>query len=123
MKVVLDLLQLNKKNSYLLPLIGTIASEWSELLMWKPRIYSELAMMAKDSYCSQRVPSLEGMNPVVQAQVFLLSGFGRHRCGQPPLLELQAFDVPAESEVGQKMLLKRIIKFLLFMKIIAQLYQ
>lgn len=100
--------------------MGGIASEWSELLMWKPRINSELEMMAKDSYCSQRVPSWEGMNPVVQAQVFLLSGLGRHRCGQPPLLELQAFVVPAESEVGQKMPFKRIVKFLRFTKTIAQ---
>lgn len=36
---------------------------------------------------------------MVQAQVFLLSGLGRQRCGQPPLLELQALVVPAASEM------------------------
>lgn len=39
------------------PPTGTIASEWSELFMWKPRIYLGVETMAKDSYCSQREPS------------------------------------------------------------------
>ncbi len=39
---------------------------------------------------------------MVQAQVFVFPGLGRQRCGQPPLLELQALVVPAESEVGKQ---------------------
>lgn len=56
---------------------------------------------AYDSYCSQRVPSGDMINPVVQAQVFSLPGLGRQRWAQPPLLELQALVVPAESVGGK----------------------
>lgn len=42
------------------------------------------------------------INPVVQAQVFWLSGLGRQSWAQPPLLELQALLVPAESEGGEE---------------------
>lgn len=61
-------------------------------------MYLLVEITAYDSYCSQRLPSDDITNPVVQAQVFLLSGLGRQRWAQPPLLELQAFVVPAESE-------------------------
>lgn len=42
------------------------------------------------------------INPVVQAQVFWLSGLGRQSWAQPPLLELQALLFPAESEGGEE---------------------
>lgn len=61
-------------------------------------MYFDVETIANDSYCSQREPSGEGLNPVVQAQVFLLCGVGRQRWRQPPLLELQALVVPAESD-------------------------
>lgn len=88
-----------ESEAYAHPPTGTMASEWSELFMWKPRMYFEVETIAKDSNCSQRVPSWDGWKPVVQAQV-LLPGLGRQRWGQPPLFSLQALVVPAESEGG-----------------------
>lgn len=45
---------------YIHPATGTIASEWSVLFTWKPRMYFEVETIAKDSNCSQRVPSSDG---------------------------------------------------------------
>ena len=67
--------------------MGGMASEWSELLMWKPLMSVGEVTMANDSYCSQRVPSGEAINPVVQAHVFWFPGLARHRWGQPPLFQ------------------------------------
>lgn len=49
------------------------------------------------------------IDPVVQAQVFWLSGLGRQRWAQPPLLELQALLVPCETERGEEKKVEEVI--------------